>query len=76
MLCIIRFIMSRSDLITVSIFLYMAIMLSGTVVKPAQAGTPQQDPAGAFNFPLMRDNGGHMRKLVENCFSMCGRRPA
>ncbi len=49
----------------------MAIMLSGTAVNPALAENKQPDPPGTFNFPLLRDNGGHMRKLVENSFCLC-----
>jgi hypothetical protein len=44
-------------------------MLSGGIVNPAHAENPLKAPAGAFNFPLMRESDGHMRKLVENCFA-------
>ena len=42
-------------------------------VNPAHAENPLKAPAGAFNFPLMRDNSGHMRQLVENCFGVSDR---
>ena len=42
--------------------------LSGSAATQALEDNQQQEQPGSFNFPLLQDRDGHIRKLVENCF--------
>jgi hypothetical protein len=46
----------------------LAIILTDKSACTAQSENLQKSSSGAFYFPLMHHNGGHMRQLVENCF--------
>ena len=49
--------------------LLFALGFSGSAVPTTLAENSRPEPAGTFDFPFPLFKDGHMRKLVENCFS-------